>query len=212
MGLMDSLEGMLGGGQNVQQYQDFVNRYEQGGATQSISHEEALNRYNQIVPQLPPQQYQQAAEQAFSQFSPQERQQFAQYLHQQAQQQNVNLPGFSQFGGSYQQFQNPSMLAQLATGLHQQSPGLLSQLLGGGIGGGMGGGLTRSPLAKMALAGIAGLRLQVHTRPALGDRQASTAMISPAALPVKMRPSTRADRLRRLASAHPLCYIEPVRL
>jgi hypothetical protein len=57
------------------------------------------------------------------------------------------------------------MLAQLLSGLHQQQPGMLGQLLGGGggagglLGGGSGGagGMLGNPLAKAALAGIAAM-------------------------------------------------------
>jgi len=57
------------------------------------------------------------------------------------------------------------MLAQLLSGLHQQQPGLLGQLLGGsgaggllgGGGGGGAGGVLGNPLAKAALGGIAAM-------------------------------------------------------
>jgi hypothetical protein len=55
------------------------------------------------------------------------------------------------------------MLAELLSGLHQQQPGMLGQLLGGGgagglLGGGGGaGGMLGNPLAKVTLAGIAAM-------------------------------------------------------
>lgn len=157
---MNYLENMLGGGQQQQDYHNFVQRYEQGPVTEGYSDQEAIDRYNQVATQLPPQQYQQAAYQAFDHMAPQDRAQFGRHLEQQAQQQSVPFPGQ---GGDYS---DPTYLAQIATQLHQQQPGLLTQLLGGG-GGGSGGGLMggggqllSNPLAKAALAGIAAMAVK----------------------------------------------------
>ena len=78
---MGLLQQLLGGGQQ-QEYQDFVNRYDQGAPYEGITGQEALNRYQQIAPQLPPDVYQQSAQEAFSRMSPQERMQLGQYLMQ----------------------------------------------------------------------------------------------------------------------------------
>lgn len=151
MGLLDDL---LGGGQQQQQLQNFAERYAQGSPQEGYTPQEAQQAYQQVAAQLPQSQYVQAAEQTFNQMSPQEREQFAQYLHQQAQQQGVQLPGMTP--GQPQQFQDSGALAQLAGQLHQQQPGLLGQLLGG-LGGGSG---SMSPLAKMALGGIAAMAVK----------------------------------------------------
>ncbi len=153
MGLLDNLLG----GQH-QQLQDFANRYTQGSPHEGYSPQEAQQAYQQVAPQLSQGQYLQAAEQAFSQLSPQEREQFARDLHQQAQQQGVQIPGMNP--SQYQQFQNPGALAQIAGQLHQQQPGLLGQLLGGGNSGGNAGSGGMSPLAKMALGGIAAMAVK----------------------------------------------------
>jgi hypothetical protein len=125
-----------------------------GSPHEGYTEQEAQQNYQQIAPQLPPEQYQQAAQQTFEQMSPQEREQFAQYVHQQAQQQGVNIPGMN--AGQYQQYQDPGTLAQMTGQLHQQQPGMLQRLLGGGNSGldGM------SPLAKMALGGIAAMAVK----------------------------------------------------
>lgn len=159
---MNFLENILGGGgQQQQDYQDFVHRYEQGPITEGYSDQEALDRYGQVAAQLPPQQYQQAAYQALDRMSPQERSQFGQYLEQQAHQQGVPFPGQ---GGDYT---DPRYLSQVTTQVHQQ-PGLLRQLLGGsGSGGGPLGGASRllsNPLAKAALAGIAAMAVKNFTQ------------------------------------------------
>src|SRR5581483_11182748 len=148
---MQALGGLLNNPQQQTEYQDFVNRYNNGRPSDGYSHEEVQQRYNQIAPQLPPQDYQQAAVAAFERMSPQERQQFAQYVQQQAQQQGLNMGGA--FGGGPQQYQDPGALARMTTQVHQQQPDLLQNLLGGG-------GALGSPVAKAALAGIAAMAAQ----------------------------------------------------
>jgi hypothetical protein len=44
--------------------------------------------------------------------------------------------------------------------MHQQQPGLLGQLLGGGQAANSGGSLFSSPIAKAALAGVAAMALK----------------------------------------------------
>ncbi|HST90512.1 MAG TPA: hypothetical protein VLJ14_19220 [Ktedonobacterales bacterium] len=162
---MSFLDNILGGGQQQQDYQNFVHRYDQGAPSEGYSDNEVMQRYQQVVPNLQPQQFMQAAEGAFSRMSPQERAQLGQMLIGQAQQQGVNVPSLGG-GGSYE---DPRQLAQMATQVHQQQPGLLGQLLGGiggGGGGGIGGGgggagqILSNPVAKAALAGIAAMAVK----------------------------------------------------
>ena len=149
MGLIDSL---LGNTQQQQDYQGYVQRYQQGAPHEGYSDQEVVQRYQQVAPQLPPQDYQQAAEQAFGRMSPQERMQFGQLVQQQLQTQQTSVPAFAQ-GASPEAYGDPRYLAEQTTQLHQQQPGMLTQLLGGGSGGGM----LASPVAKAALAGIAAM-------------------------------------------------------
>jgi hypothetical protein len=157
MGLLDSV---LGNTQQRQDLQNYVQRYQQGAPHEGYSDQEVLQRYQQVAPQLGQQDYLNAAEQAFNRMSPQERGQFGQFVQQQAQTQGVSVPGFGQ-GASPEAYQDPHYLAQQAAQLHQQQPGLLGQLLGGGGAGGasqgQGQGLISSPVAKAALAGIAAI-------------------------------------------------------
>lgn len=146
MGLLDNL---LGNPQQQQDLQQYVTRYQQGAPHEGYSDQEVLQRYQQVAPQLPPQDYERAAEQAFSRMSPQDRTQFGQYVQQQAQ-------GFGQ-GAGPAAYEDPRYLAQQTTQLHQQQPGLLGQLLGGG--GGTGSGMLANPAAKAALAGIAAMAI-----------------------------------------------------
>lgn len=152
---MNDLTSMFGGGQQSggqQEMQDFVNRFQQGSPSEGYSDQEAVQRFQQVAPNLPPQEFQASAQQAFERMSPQERMQLGQQLEQSAQQQGVQMPQ----QGNYQ---DPGSLAQMVTNVHQQSPGLLPQLLGGGQGG-LGGGMLSSPVAKVALAGIAAMAAQ----------------------------------------------------
>ena len=154
MGLLDQI---IGGPQQQQDYTNFANRYDQGSPYDGISHEEATQRYQQVAPQLTPEQYQQAAQQTYERMSPQERMQTAQYMHQQAQQQGYTIPGMQQ--GQYEQYQDPNVLAQTTTQIHQQNPGMLGQLLGS-VGAGGGGGLGSNTLAKVAFGGIAAMAVK----------------------------------------------------
>ena len=158
---MSFLDNLLGGGPQRQEFQDFSQRYDQGAPWQGISDQEAYNRFQQVAPQLPPQVYQQSAQQAFERLDPQQRMQLGQYLQQQAQQQNVNFP----HQGGPDAFQDPGYLAQITGQMHQQQPGILGQLLGGALGMGGGGGagsqgMLDSPIAKAALAGVAAMAVK----------------------------------------------------
>jgi len=164
MGLLDSL---LGGGQNQQDLQGFVNRYQEGQPWEGYSDQEVMNRYQQIAPQLPTNVYQQSAQQAFERLSPEQRMQFGQHLSQQAQSQGYQLP---MQPSSPQQFEQPGFLAQMTGQMHQQQPGLLGQLLGGGSTGSSGGSLFSNPLAKAALAGVAAMAVKNVMGQAAGGR------------------------------------------
>ncbi len=153
---MDMLAQILGGGQPRQEYQDFVNRYDQGAPWDGISDREAYDRYQQVAPQLPPQMYQESAQEAFSRLTPQQRMQLGQYLQQQTRQQGYNVPDLNR-DGIDDRLQDPAYLAQATGQLHQQQPGILGDLLGGGGGG---QGMLQSPVAKAALAGIAAVAVK----------------------------------------------------
>jgi hypothetical protein len=147
---MESILGSLfgGGGNPQQQAQDFVGRYQQG----DLSHQEALQQYQQVAPQVPPQVYQQAAQQTFAGMSPEQRAQLGQM--------------FAQQGVAAQPTTDPRELSNLALQVHQQQPGGLAALFGGGNQGSSGGGggglgsLVGNPLAKVALGGIAAMAIQ----------------------------------------------------
>ena len=158
---MNMIEQMLGGSQQQQEFQNFSQRYDQGAPWQGISDQEAASRYQQVAPQLPPEVYQQSAQQAFERLEPQQRSQLGQYLQQQAGQQNVAFPQ----PNNPEAFQDSGYLAQAATQMHQQQPGMLGQILGSAVGGSgqgaqQGQSMLASPIAKAALAGIAAMAVK----------------------------------------------------
>ena len=181
---MDLLQGILGGGQQRQQYEDFANRYDQGAPWDGISDNEAYDRYQEVAPRLSPDVFQQSAQESFSRLDPGQRMELGRYLQQQAPQYGVNFPDVNQ-DGQDDRYQDPAYLAQMTGRIHQQQPDLLGQILGGGGGGGMGGGMggglagalggalgggmggggmgggmLASPIAKAALGGIAAMAVR----------------------------------------------------
>ncbi len=133
-------------------YQDFVDRYQQG--PQGIFDQEAAARYQQVAPQLPPDDYLRAAQEAFARMSPEERVQFGRFMAEQAQRQGHDFIDLNQ-DGIDDRLQDPDYLARTTTQAHQEQPGFLNQLFGGGGGhtGGAGGGMLSNPLAKGVLGG-----------------------------------------------------------
>jgi len=155
---MDMLAQILGGGQNRQQNQDFVNRYDTGAPWDGISDQEASSHYQQVAPHLSPQMYQESAQEAFSRLTPEQRLQFGQYLQQQTRQQGINVPDLNR-DGIDDRLQDSEYLAQATGQLQQQQPGILGDLLGGGGGGGA-QSMLQSPIAKAALGGIAAMAMK----------------------------------------------------
>ncbi len=153
---MGLLEDLLSSGQAKRLFTDFVTRYEQGHPSDGYSDQEVVDRYSQVAHAVPPDQYAQAAQEALSRLSPEERAAFVKMLQERAAARGVSLP--SRVGAE------PGDLGQVLSGLHQ-TPGRLRDILGGG-----GGdsavpatqaagpnaltGLLASPLARAALAGI----------------------------------------------------------
>jgi len=161
---MDMLSGLFGGQQQQQQFTDFANRYEQGAPWDGISDDEALNNYNQVAAQLPPDVYQRSAQESFSRLSPQQRLELGRHIQQRAPQYGISFPDVDQ-DGQDDRLQDPGYLAQMTGQIHQQQPGLLGQILGGGGGGMLGGGgsgagMLSNPIAKAALGGIAAMAVK----------------------------------------------------
>ena len=151
MGILDEL---LTGGQRQKDYKDFVNRYEQGNPSEGYSDQEVLKRYGEVSHAVPPDQYAQAAQEALSKLSPEERAEFLKMLQERAAAHGVKLPG--------KVASDPEDLGQVLTDLHEK-PGQLRDMLGGGQPQAQAQGsnpiidILSSPQAKAVLAGIAAM-------------------------------------------------------
>ena len=152
MGILDEL---LGGGQRQKEYNDFINRYEQGSPSEGYSDQEVLKRYSEVSHAVPPDQYAKAAQEALAKLSPEERAAFVKLLQERAAARGVAL--------SPRVAPEPKELGQVLTDLHQK-PGQLRDILGNGdapqgqaSASNPIGDLLASPMAKAVLAGIAAM-------------------------------------------------------
>src|SRR5262249_33239225 len=150
--MFDMLKQVLSNPQTQATLTDFVTRYNQGPPHEGYTNQETADAYNQVAPRLSPDQYREAAEQAFANMTPEQREQFGMWLAQQAQSRGVGMTGTE--SGSRQQYQDPGALAGMAAQVHQQQPDLLSQVLGSG------GEALQNPFVKAAVAGVAAMAVQ----------------------------------------------------
>ena len=162
---MGILEDLLAGGQRQKEYSDFVDRYEQGHPSQGYSDQEILERYGELSHAVPPDQYAQAAQEALSKLSPEERAAFVKMLQDRAAARGVTLPR--------NVAPEPKELGQVLTDLHGK-PGQLRDMLGGDAaqpqeqasGSSPITDILKSPMAKAVLAGIAAMVVKrVMARP-----------------------------------------------
>src|SRR3974390_2110053 len=153
MGILDEL---LTAGQRQKEYRDFVDRYEQGDPSQGYSDQEVLKRYGEVSHAVPVDQYAQAAQEALSKLSPEERAAFVKMLQDRAAARGVTLP--------QKVAPEPKELGEVLTDLHAK-PGQLRDMLGGGdaqpqeqaSGSSAITEILKSPMAKAVLAGIAAM-------------------------------------------------------
>ena len=153
MGILDEL---LAGGQRQQEYSNFVDRYEQGHPSEGYSDQEVLNRYGEVSHAVSPDQYAQAAQEAVSKLSPEERAALVKMLQARAAASGVTLPD--------EVAPEPKDLGQVLTDLHEK-PGQLRDMLGGdavqpqaqAVGSSPITDILSSPIAKAVLAGIAAM-------------------------------------------------------
>ena len=152
---MDLLERVLGGPEKRSDYQDFIDRFDRGSPYDSIDDREAVDRYQQVAPELSRDQYRDSAAEAFSRLSPAERAEFSQWLRTRANAQGVSVPDYDlNDDGIDDRMQNdPGALAEMTTRVREQEPSIFEQILGkGGT-----GGRFDNPIAKIAVAGIAAM-------------------------------------------------------
>ena len=153
MGILDEL---LAGGQRQKEYSDFIDRYQKGDPSQGYSDQEVLKRYSEVSHAVSPDQYAQAAQEALSKLSPEDRAEFLKMLQERAAARGVMLPG--------KVASDPKDLGKVLTDLHEK-PGQLRDILGPGDGQLQGqasgsnpiGDMLSSPMAKAVLAGIAAM-------------------------------------------------------
>lgn len=169
--MVDQLLGGLFGGQDdddddrrKSRARDFVSRYETGSPYEGYEPDEAIHNYRSVEGRLSPEEYEEAAQEAFGRMSPQDRRQVAEMMAQRG-------------GGQFNVTDDPRDLARMTSRFRQQDQGggglaslfglggggggggdLLSAARGGG-GGGM-GDLMNNPLAKVALGGIAAMAMK----------------------------------------------------
>lgn len=146
---MDMLTNLLGG-QDRQQADDFVNRYDRGAPWDGIDDDEAIDQYRRVAPNLSDDDYEESAREAFARLDPDQRRELGHHLAQEARQRNVQFDD--------DDFSDPGALGRLTRNAQRQQPGFLENVLGGG--GGTGGGMLSSPLGKAAMAGIAAMAMK----------------------------------------------------
>jgi hypothetical protein len=121
-------------------------KFEQGQHDQ-VPDSQLHQSYEQTAAQLPRDQYVQAAEQAFSKLTPEQRAEFARMLQAKAGQYGVPAPQ-AQSAPT-----DPGGLASAVGEVHAQQPNLLQQMFAPG-------GTFSNPIAKAALLGITAMAAQ----------------------------------------------------
>ena len=167
---MGSLSDRMSGGRR-EEYRDFAERYDKDAPPyESISDEEALDLYREVAAELSEEDYRNAAREAFSKMSPEERMEFGRQLRDQSIQLDLDFPGRSAEDRD-DHFEDPDLLARVTARANREHPNLLAGLLKGGgdglVGGALGdgitggegasggeGGMSCNPAVKAALAGI----------------------------------------------------------
>jgi hypothetical protein len=152
---MDLLDRVLGTPEHRAEYQDFIERYDRGSPYDSIDDREAVDRYQQVTPELSREQYRDSASEAFSRLSPEERAEFSKWLRTRTNAQGVSVPDYdlNDDGIDDRAQKDPGELAEMTTRVREQQPSIFEQILGkGGT-----GGAFDNPIAKIAVAGIAAM-------------------------------------------------------
>ena len=168
--MVDQLLGGLFGGRDDDddrrraRARDFVGRYEQGPPREGYDDDEVVRNYRAVAGRLSPEEYEEAAREAFGRMPPEHRRELRQRLRERG-------------GGRHApERDDPRELARAAARYRQEDPdggGLLSMFgIGGGGGGGGdlmsaargggggGGGLMGNPVAKAAMAGVAAIAVK----------------------------------------------------
>lgn len=150
---MDLLGQLMSGGQQ-QEFEDFSRRYDQGAPWDGFDDDEARDKYRRVAPSLSPDVYRESAEETFSRLSPEQRYELGRRLQQSAQEEGLA------FDADGDGLRDAGSLARATSRVHQERPGFLEQVLGGGSAGGAGGGMLGGGLGKAALGGIAAMAVK----------------------------------------------------
>ena len=156
--MVDQLLGGLFGGQDDDdddrrraRARDVVGRYEQGPPHEGYDDDEVVRNYRSVAGRLAPEEYEEAAAEAFGRMPPEHRRELRQRLRER---------GGSRYAPERD---DPRQLARAAARYRREDPdaGDLSSLfgLGGGGGGGL-GDLMGNPVAKAAMAGVAAIAIK----------------------------------------------------
>ncbi len=172
--MVDQLLGGLFGGQDDDddmrrsRARDFVSRYEQGRPEEGYDDDEVYQNYRSVAGRLSPQEYEEAAAEAFSRMDPDQRRQMKRMMRERGGMQdmldddNDDPRELARMTSRYrQQDQSGGGLAGLF-GFGGGGGGggdLMSAARGGGGGGGL-GDLLGNPVAKAAMAGVAAMAMK----------------------------------------------------
>jgi predicted RNA-binding Zn ribbon-like protein len=151
-----SIIDQLFGGQRKQDFENFVDRYEQGRPSEGYDDQEVIDRYSDVAHQISDEDYEDATQRSLERLSPEERVELGQHLRERARERRLHIPELNQYQD--ENFQNSSDLAGLIGKLHK-NPGQLRDLLRGRSTN-QGGSIFDNPLAKAALAGIAAMAVK----------------------------------------------------
>ncbi len=174
--MVDQLLGGLFGGQDDDddtrrsRARDFVSRYEQGRPEEGYDDDEVYQNYRSVSSRLSPEEYEEAAAEAFSRMDPDQRRQMKRMMRErgglqggQFDDDNDDPRELARMTSRYrQQDQSGSGLAGLfgfGGGGGATSGDLMSAARGGGGGGGL-GDLMGNPVAKAAMAGVAAIAMK----------------------------------------------------
>jgi len=144
---MNDLSQLLG---NLPPVVGNVLRQVQAGNHAAVPDGEANEAFTHVAGQLSPEEFQQAASDAYQQMTPDQRSQVADYMRTQSQQNGSNPPALP---SSSLASTNPGTLADATAQVHGQGPGALGQLFAPG-------GTFSNPIAKLALLGITAMAAQ----------------------------------------------------
>src|SRR3712207_4527345 len=120
---------MLGGGSpRRKEYEDYVQRYDQGDPWDGISDDEAVSRHDEVQQHLSDDDYELSAAEAYERLRPEQRRELARMLRTQGRERGVDL-GEDDFDDDREV--DPRRLARMTRKARKQKPDLMGQLLGG---------------------------------------------------------------------------------